>query len=407
MVNLNSFSKFIDTFDVEFPCSQSTAAGKGRKEKSFSECCDRAKRYKAAAVASQFPKEQLVMASEMQGGGNRGKSYIDPSVALGILLDADLTKYQYETIKIALSSEGFDILPPYKKVLEKKCYPDELKITETCATVHLQSLLDHTSKRLFETFTAEKLTGLSGCDLTLTSKWGCDGSSGHAEYQQSLLSDASDGNIYLVSMVPLTLNSESNNEFWRNNSPSSTRYCRPISFEFAKETKDKVEEVVGKINSQIAALKPTQISIHNREINVKHNLVFTMIDGKTAQIVTHTPSAAVCYICGAKPTEMNNLELILSKTVQAEACKLGISSLHARIKFMECILHLGYNLPFQKWAATCTNKQIKQQNKIRIQERFRERLGLRVDAVQQGTGTSNNGNMSRRFFFQTLKLWPM
>lgn len=275
-----------------------------------------------------------------------------------------------------------------------------MKITETCAAVHLQSLLDHTSKRLFESFTAEKLTGLSGCDLTLTSKWGCDGSSGHAEYQQSLLSDASDGNIYLVSMVPLTLNSECNNEFWRNNSPSSTRYCRPISFEFAKETKDKVEEVVGKINSQIAALKPTQISIYNREINVKHNLLFTMIDGKTAQIVTHTPSAAVCYICGAKPTEMNNLELTLSKTVQAEAFKLGISSLHARIKFMECILHLGYNLPFQKWAATLENKQIKQQNKIRIQERFRERLGLRVDAVQQGTGTSNNGNMSRRFFFK-------
>lgn len=105
---------------MEFPCSQSTVARKGRKEKSFIECCDRAKRYKAAAVASQFPKEQLEMASDMQGGGNRGKSYIDPSVALAILLNADLTKFQYETIKIALSSEGFDILPPYKKVLEEK-----------------------------------------------------------------------------------------------------------------------------------------------------------------------------------------------------------------------------------------------------------------------------------------------
>lgn len=124
-----------------------------------------------------------------------------------------------------------------------------------------------------------------------------------------------------------------------------------------------------------------------------------MLDGKTAQTVTNTSSAAVCYICKAKPSEMNDLEAVLRKNIDNEACKLGISSLHARIKLMECVLHIAYNMPFCKWSATdAQHKILKQENKQRIQTEFKERMSLRVDAVKQGSGTSNDGNTSRRFF---------
>lgn len=336
------------------------------------------------------------------GESNVGsQSYIRSSAALAMMMDADLTKYQYESIKHFLKEEGYDILPSYAKVKDEKenCYPNDIQISDKDASVSLQSLLDHTISRLFKTFSNQEINGMEETMLTLTSKWGCDGSSGHVEYNQSLAADVSDKNLLLASLVPLSLQSTAGEEYWRNKTPSSTRYCRPIQFEFAKETKEKVLSVVGKINSDIAALTHTEVVACGKQFTVKHNLVFTMLDGKTAQTVTGTSSAAVCYICKAKPVEMNNLELVSRKVIDNEACKLGMSSLHARIKFMECILHVAYNSPFQKWSALKDeHKALKQENKHRIQMALKEQMGIRVDAVQQGTGSSNVGNTSRRFF---------
>ncbi|CAH0550957.1 unnamed protein product [Brassicogethes aeneus] len=52
--------------------------------------------------------------------------------ALALRADAQLSKYQYEPYR---DDFGYDILPPYYKVLEakKECYPDEIVVTETSA----------------------------------------------------------------------------------------------------------------------------------------------------------------------------------------------------------------------------------------------------------------------------------
>lgn len=373
----------------------------GRPAKNFEDCSDRVKRFKAADLASQYTEEHLLMASKVSGGNVATPTYIPSSIVLAIMMDAELTKFQYECIKNGFKNQGYNFLPPYKKVAEEKakCYPDDMQISEKDASVSLQSLLDHTIRRLFKSRSNEEVNAMTDTSCTLTSKWGCDGSSGHVEYNQNLSGDISDKNLLLVSMVPLSLQSTSGDEYWRNKSPSSTRYCRPISFEFAKETKEKVLSLVQKVNRDIATLKSTEIFACGRQFSVKHNLLFTMLDGKTAQTVTNTASSAVCYICKAKPSEMNQLATISRKAVDGEACKLGLSSLHARIKFMECILHIAYNKPFQKWSALIDeHKQLKQINKLRIQQQLKERMNLRVDSVQQGTGSSNDGNTSRRFF---------
>lgn len=387
-------------FDVAYSDIESKSINKrGRPEKEFSDCKDRTKRSKAVDLAGQYSLEHLEMASISSGKTAKGYTYISSSTALALLVDADLTKYQYETLKAVLQKEGYNILPPYMYVLDekKKCYPENVVCSETKASVNLQSLLDHTTHRLFESFSKEKMKDIN-LECTLTSKWGCDGSSGHREYNQSLPSDCSDKNILMASMVPLSL-STSNESYWQNNTPSSTRLCRPISFEFTKETKEKVLDLVNTMSANIDKLNNTTVLSHGKQVTVKHNLVFTMLDGKTAQTVTNTSSGAVCYICKAKPTDMNNLEKISQREINNESCKLGISSLHARIKFMECILHLAYNMPFKKWAVKDEKmKMIKQENKKRIQKEFKEKMNLRVDEVQQGTGTSNDGNTSRRFF---------
>ncbi|EFN67252.1 hypothetical protein EAG_00239, partial [Camponotus floridanus] len=83
-----------------------------------------------------------------------------------------------------------------------------------------------------------------------------------------------------------------------------------------------------------------------------------------------TPSSASCYICGAKPTEMNQLERVKEKRDNTS--------------------HYEF--------VTDEQKRMKNEAKERICTEFREELGLLIDIPNQGTGNTNSGNTARRFF---------
>ena len=142
--------------------------------------------------------------------------------------------------------------------------------------------------------------------LTLISKWGCDGSSGHSQYKQKFQKQGiTDEYLFLISFVSLKLVSNDENQtiIWQNPKPSSTRYCRPIKFIFEKESQALAKRECENIQSQINNLVPTSV----KDFNIQHKLLLTMIDGKMCNILTDTIGSQICYICGAKPTEMNTL----------------------------------------------------------------------------------------------------
>lgn len=377
---------------------------RGRPEKSFDECCDRTKRYKVKRLCESVPEEMIKKAASKVLVQEESSDTIKftPEKALALLLDASLSKHQYQVLRNAAKSIGCDIFPDYHKVLEAKrqCYPTDIDVTESYACVGLQSLLDHTTRRLFEVMSEDDLTKIS-VNSKFLHKWGCDGSSGHAEYKQSFIEEnVSDSYMFLTSLVPLRLYEKENKSvvYWTNATPSSTRCCRPVQFQFQKETTESTKNEIARMESEIANLDETVISLKGKTYKVYHEFVFTMIDGKIAQTVTDTSSCAVCFICKSKPSEMNNLDQIRNKTVDTEALKVGLSPLHARIKFMECILHIAYNMSFTSWRTNATTKQQKDEEKKRIQSELFQRLGIKVDLVKQGMGTSNDGNTSRRFF---------
>lgn len=298
-------------------------------------------------------------------------------------------------------------MPPYKNILEVKqeCYPREIKITETKAEIDLQNLLDHTVERIFKTFDEKIVSDIDKEELVLISKWGCDGASGQNEFKQNFSEDSievSDAFMYMVSTVPIQLipNDNTGKQFWKNLRPSTPRLCRPIQFEFTKETSELIRETVQHVEKKISNLHKSIVTTFGRTFKVKHNMLCTMIDGKTAQSLTETKSSSTCYICKATPREMNNLDRIHEKSYDNSALKLGLSPLHARIKFMECILHVAYNLSFKKWSTTNETKIEREKNKKRIQQEFQLRTALRIDMVRQGCGNTNDGNTSCRFFSQ-------
>ena len=114
---------------------------------------------------------------------------------------------------------------------------------------------------------------------------------------------------------------------WENPVPSSVRFCRPILIEFSKETPEKTKSVVDEIEAQKDALTPTLVNINGEGIEIKHTLFLTMVEGKVAQVLSETSSGAVCTICGARTTEMNNLEKVQNKPLEENAYQYGLSTL--------------------------------------------------------------------------------
>ncbi|KAE8740779.1 hypothetical protein FOCC_FOCC013703, partial [Frankliniella occidentalis] len=263
--------------------------------------------------------------------------------------------------------------------------------------------------------------------LKLTSKWGFDASSRHVTFKQKSTERTSEGSVVLTSFVPLELSLEKILPFsgcdlqtqvektqilWMNIAPSSTRFCRPISFHFQKETDDFIAENYEKIEAAIQALKDTKVGDY---IFISHQLVPSMFDGKICPVLTGTTASSRCEVCNAVPCQMNDLKVLKKLKINVETYRFGLSPLHARIRniiwlslysgvrlslrCLEFILNLAYRLDIQTWRACSTeHKQSVAERKKMIQETYRQENRLLLDCVQQGFGTTNDGNTSRRFF---------
>ncbi|KAL0869053.1 hypothetical protein ABMA27_007370 [Loxostege sticticalis] len=196
----------------------------------------------------------------------------------------------------------------------------------------------------------------------------------------------------MSSLVPLKLVCD-NNVLWENKQPSSTMFSRPLFLKFSKENSLNIKEETENILTEYKKLNPSYLK---EGVSVTHHLLMTMVDGKI--ISKSETSNQVCDICKAKPTDMNHLTKLKQRSLNIDMYKYGLSSLHAWIRAMETILHIAYRLEFKTWTARGNKKAILEKRKAEIQKRFRDETGLLIDIVQQGAGTTNNGNAARRFF---------
>lgn len=411
----------------------------GRPEIQFEQSSDRSKRLKTKDLRKNSPLSHLAFATKMnlRASGQpvaskllediirsprRASKYrqayevfedthsrrMSGEEALSTMVEAKLTKHQYSVIR----SKDPERFPPYNIVLEAKkaCYPkkEDITITATSAEVTVQALLNHTSERVINV-QKEIICGLKSKqsnNLRLISKWGFDGSSGHSSYKQMFIGtrtqgDADDSSVFISSIVPIRLvcgNSDNTNVVWQNPRPSSTRYCRPIKINFAKESTQLAIAEKNRISAQIKNLTSSPVALDGKIIMVSHELILTMVDGKICNALTDTASTQRCYICGASSKEFNSIDKMLTRPHKPSTLEFGLSVLHCWIRLFECLLHVGYKLPIKKWQARNQDKEIVAKHKANIQKEFKNRMGLIVDQPKPGFGNSNDGNTARRFF---------
>ena len=79
-----------------------------------------------------------------------------PDGALSLIISNNLTKRQYEVLCSDAKSRNYNIYPSYYRILQAKnaAYPPDIKITEQICEISLQTLLNHTSKRLLQSLTS-------------------------------------------------------------------------------------------------------------------------------------------------------------------------------------------------------------------------------------------------------------
>lgn len=127
----------------------------------------------------------------------------------------------------------------------------------------------------------------------------------------------------------------SNQAVWINKTPSSTSYCRPIKFIFAKENSNIVKNTYNEI---INNLECSVIKLNNIVAEVHYEMHCTMIDEAVTNVLSQTNSTSRCFICNAKPTEMNDINI--SKSPNIDIYKFGLSTLHCWIRCFECLLNI-------------------------------------------------------------------
>lgn len=89
-----------------------------------------------------------------------------------------------------------------------------------------------------------------------------------------------------------------------------------------------------------------------------------LLDGKIAQYLTDTKFSSTCIICQKNPKDFGTA----SKEDVEENYEYDLSSLHARIRFMELVSHLSYDLRFEDEGIgnNPDNKQKIQNDKLKV-----------------------------------------
>lgn len=327
--------------------------------------------------------------------------------AVAFFVSFKFTRHQYVGLRSLVNKKGLkNLFPTYDKIIEakKKCYPCNVSATNLSAEVPLQNLLDHTTNRILDSQEEVILPTFKNfhepeIPLKIIYKWGSDGSGSQRNYKQKCEGD--DSNILTTSVVPLQLSFESKSKqsvvLWQNPRTSSTRFCRPVKIQFIKETDDVIRSEFSQMESQISQLSPTVVTKNGKKYIISHKMVNTMVDGKVCNSLMST-SSQKCYICKAGPTQFNNLEYVKTLPTDPVSLNLGLSTLHAYIRFFECLLHISYRIDLKIWRIPQNLKGAFNDRKQKIIKMFREETGLLIDIPKVGFGNTNDGNTARKFF---------
>ncbi|KAI8122760.1 MOB kinase activator-like 3 [Lucilia cuprina] len=217
--------------------------------------------------------------------------------------------------------------------------PSPIAVNDVVACIDTSSLLENTASRIVSDFSEDQLSKIHNCDIVLII-----------------------GNSF--------------EDIWINTTPGSKNFCRPIGFEYIKESKKTTKDLVEYLKDEINALEPICIKIKEFYINVSYQLSLTMIDGKISNAITEISSFWRCSICNEKKSQFVKYKAKQNIRLNIEVCQRNLTK------------------------STKNNEELKElraAEKSRIQEEFKVQMGLNIDNPLPSCGSTNYGNTARSY----------
>ncbi|KAF2903590.1 hypothetical protein ILUMI_02597 [Ignelater luminosus] len=267
--------------------------------------------------------------------------------ALTFLLNNNFTKQQYISIRVKSKHLNADIYPAYEHLKKAKlaCRLLGLEVTATRAKIPLNSLLEHTAKRIISLQKEVIIHDMARSNVSVR-QGQLILDIGRLSYAKTRRVQKKPGTgkkcLFQNSKVRAKLKAEtagrsakSYRELRRKYKVDHKTVKKYLeSMEYAKETKDYVLKEEKSIDEKISKLKDVEVVLDSdRTICIQFHPYMTLIDGKILNILIDTKSFQACPICKAKLSELKNITDFDSKIFSPKPGTLeySISPLHTWI----------------------------------------------------------------------------
>ncbi|XP_065683882.1 uncharacterized protein LOC136096498 [Hydra vulgaris] len=217
--------------------------------------------------------ESKIVQSVAKGISNLKVTMYTADEALALLLDCNFTKNSYQHLRLQAMQHGCCLCPPYNNIREskEKCFP---------------SLIDHTATRIYQLQQPVLATIPAITGLTLCYKIGFDAATGQSIFKQPL---------------------SKNNPNTRNLQAEQSLFITcivPLEMYGYVQKKKSFGEIQGPHLPCTACLRDEEVFINQsnlqptiiEDIQMKHILEITMIDGKVATALSDVTSSSQCSL---------------------------------------------------------------------------------------------------------------
>ena len=181
---------------------------------------------------------------------------------------------------------------------------------------------------------------------------------------------------------------------------------------YEKESEEVIIESYKKLIKDINIVKKYDYQIQSKSDNTfilsgKDSIFFTsMYDGKSTTAITkylldkETLATKDCHACGLKQSEFIKSQKQMDCDIPKSVLDLGLCTLHTLLRSMEYVFNLGVrgstgnvSMKSEAFLDAKASKKID----------FESELCLKLFHVKIGGGTSNDGNLCRKFFKNSEK----
>ena len=341
-------------------------------------------------------------------------------------------------------------LPCYKTLMTSRdqMVPSGLKVSATHARFPLQSVLNHTAKRLAR---RPDLVDFfdhleDGATLQLLWKWGLDGQTGLAAYARS--KDYDDRQCINEGVALIMGRNDEGKKFFVNDKSGGTQLYRLLSKMNCKESEEMMVNTIKRIQAEMHEIEDTVIHIQGKNVFIHHKVLLTMLNGKCRKAYTQDLLATMveegktglekhghpskidnrtCLYCLGHPDTYGDLASLNKPPVLFEMTKmLGVSCMHIKVRLYELLFHVGVQ-KMVKLSLDAAKENIKELNikkgektkKIaamkaalekeatnKIQAKFQEPLGRGLRCLIPGPQKVQRATYLAHFSLHTLHSTP-